>query len=365
MVLAAGAATTPVAAAPFDFALTARPEQGGERQLEVAVDAMNDTLDVFDVRGRDPVYGGTRVGDYSGAHLRGGWQVTERWWVDAALWHRKIDYRDDSGSFASWMLGAQYRFAGDGAGAPGGGAGTTAWALRGSVWGNRSGTLAKGSATALGGYTMDTVAIDSPRDLQWQVDLIGTRGGPDASVSWFGGIQRSKVDYSRLGGTASAGACPYAVSVGTNTSTLTQTADCASGGGTVAAGTQVTVDNSALGLNPREALAYTATVLRAGVNAHRRWGAWHLRGGPAWEHYDHGGALEGAARSLSGTYQSDSLSAALEVGYRFTPTLTGFVRGTAWQHQLMGEIPFLYNAVTAKRSDRRYGVVSVGLNARF
>lgn len=352
-------------AAPFDFALTARPEQGGARQLEVAVDAMSDTLDVFDVRGRDPVYGSTHVGDYAGAHLRGGWAVAERWWIDAALWRRKIEYRHDSGSLDSWMLAAQYRFAGDAASTPGSGAGSTAWALRGSVWGNRAGTLVKGSATTLGNYTLDTVAIDSPRDLQWQLDLIGTRGGPAASVSWFGGIQRSKVDYSSLGGTASAGGCPYAVAVGADTTTLTQTADCASGGGTVAAGTQLSVNNSALGLQPRDALAYTATVLRLGVNAYRRWGAWHVRGGLAWEHFDRSGALRDAAQRLSGTYQSSNLSAVLEVGYRFTPTLTGFVRGTAWQNQLMGEVPFLYNAVTAKRSDRRYGIVSVGLSATF
>lgn len=365
-VFALAGAPAPAAAAPFDFALTARPEQGGARQLEIAVDAMNDTLDVFDIRGRDPVYGGTNVGDYSGVHLRGGWKPAERWWIDAALWRRKIDYRNDSGSLTSWQLAAQYRFAGDAGDAPGIGAGgTTAWALRGSVWGNRSGTLEKRSPTTLAGYTMDTVSIDSPRDLQWQFDLIGTRGGPDASVSWFGGVQRGKVDYSRLTGTATAGSCPYSVAFGDSSTVLTQTADCTGSGGTLAAGTQVTVDNSALGLNPRDALAYTATVLRAGVNAHRRWGAWHLRGGLAYEHHDRGDALEDAAQSLSGTYQSGNLSAALEVGYRFTPTLVGFVRGTAWQHQLMGEVPFLYNGVTAKRSDRRYGIVSVGVVAAF
>ena len=41
----------------------------------------------------------------------------------------------------------------------------------------------------------------------------------------------------------------------------------------------------------------------------------------------------------------------------FLPTLTDFVRGSAWQHQLMGEVPFLYNGVTARRPDRRYGIV--------
>lgn len=356
--IAACASVAPVFAAPFDYALSARPDWGGARQLEIAVDAMNDTLDVFDVRGRDPVYGGSNVGDYKGLHLRGGWQLDERWWVDVALWRRRIDYRSDSGSLTSWQLAAQYRLAGDGIAA-------TAWAVRGSVWGNRSGSLNKNSPTTLSGYTMDTVHVDSPRDLQWQFDLIATRGGPDASITGFAGIQRSKVDYSGLSGTATAGSCPYSVSFGASAAQLTQTADCTGPGGTLAAGTQVTVANSEFGLQPRDALAYTATVLRAGVNAHKRWGAWHLRGGLALELHDRSGALEAASRNLSGSYHSSNLSAALEVGYRFNESLVGFVRGTAWQHQLMGEVPFLYNAVTARRSDRRYGLVSVGLSASF
>lgn len=359
-------ASAPLAAAPFDVTLSARPELGGARQLEVAADAMNDTLDVFGVRRRDADYGGSKVGDYSGLHLRGGWSPADRWWIDGALWQRRIRYRNDRGNITSWQLGAQYRFAGEADSEPGGILhGTTAWAVRGSVWGNTAGGLDKRSPTTLGSYTMDSVHVDSPRDTQWQFDLIATRGGADAGITGFAGIQRSRVRYSHLSGTATAGGCPYAVSFGDATSTLTQTSDCTGDAGTVAAGTQVSVDNAALGLHPRDALAYTATVFRAGVNAHRRWGPWHVLGGLAYEHYSRSSGLKAAAQALSGTYQSGTLNAALEVGYRFTPSLTGFVRGTAWQHQLMGEVPFLYNAVTAKRSDRKYGIVTVGVAARF
>lgn len=360
--LLAGSLVAPVAAAPFDHALSARPTQNGARQLEAAVDAVNDTLDVFDVRGRDPVYGGTHVGDYRGAHLRGGWQPAPRWWIDAALWRRRIDFRnDDRGSLGSWQLGAQYRFAGDVSGADG----STAWALRASAWGNRSGALTKNSPTTLAGYTMDSVRIERPRDLQWQLDLVATRGDADASLSAFAGLQRGRIDYSRLSGTATVGNCPYAVAFGVDTTVLTQTADCTGSSGTTAAGTQVALDNDALGLHPRDALAYTATVLRAGVNGYRRWGDWYLGGALAYERHDRGNALEAEAHRLSGLYQTGNLSAVLEAGYRFTPSLVGFVRGTAWQHQLVGEVPFLYNAVTAKRSDRRYGIVSFGVRASF
>lgn len=349
----------PLAAAPFDQTLSARPEDDGTRRIEVSIDAMNDTLDVFDIRGRDPVYGGTKVGDYRGAHVRGGWHLAPNWWIDAALWRRKIEYRNDSGGLTSWQLGAQYRFAGGDASA------RTAWALRGSVWGNRAGDLRKGTPTTLAGYTIDTVRIDSPRDTQWQLDLIGTRGDADGALSWYGGVQRGRVDYSSLRGTASAGNCPYSVAFGATQTVLTQTAACTGSGGTVAAGTQITVNNDALGLDPRRALAYDATVLRVGINGVKRWGAWRLRGGVGYERHDRGGALEDAALQLSGVHDDSNISAMLEVAYRLTPRLTAFVRGTAWQRQLMGEVPFLYNAVTAKRSDRRYGVASVGVVAEF
>ncbi len=356
--LALASAATPLIAAPFDHLLSARPEASGARQLEVGVDAMNDTLDVFDIRGDDPIYRGTNVGDYRGAHLRGGLQLAPNWWIDGSLWRRRIDYRNDSGSLASWQLGAQWRFRD----APNGG---TAWALRGSVWGNRAGDLDKSSPTTLAGYTLDTVNIERPRDTQWQLDVIGTKGDADASISWYAGVQRGRVRYSSLSGTARAGSCPYAVAFGDTQTMLTQTAACSGGGGTVAAGTQVNVSNAAFGLNPRDALEYDATVLRVGVNGAKRWGDWRLRGGLGYEHHDRGDALENSARALSGTYDSGNLSAMLELAYRFTPTVTGFVRGTAWQHQLMGEVPFLYNAVTAKRSDRRYGVATVGVVAEF
>jgi len=351
-----------VQASPLDFLLTARPELAGTRQAEVAFDAINDTLDVFNIRGNDPVYAGTSVGDYEGAHLRLGFAPVDRWWIDGALWARKLEYPGETGSISSWSLAAQYRLAGPPADAI---ASAPSWAIRASLWGNRSGTLNKNSPTQLLGYTLDTVSIDEPRDLQLQLDLIGSIGGPDAWFSWFGGLQRSKIDYSSLSGTATRGTCPYDISFGSTATTLTQTADCDTSSGTVLAGAQITVDNAAAGIDPQGALAYTANVIRLGANGFRRWGPWHLRGGVLYEYFDRGDEVEQQANQLSGVYHSSNLSLSLEAGYRVAPGVVLFVRGTAWQHQLMGEVPFLYNGVTAKRSDREYGLVSFGVSAAF
>ncbi|MFX6853769.1 hypothetical protein ABTH64_18970, partial [Acinetobacter baumannii] len=61
-------------------------------QLTAAYDAMDDTLDVFNLRSSDPVYGGTNVGDYTGQHLLAGYAISNRFWVDAGYWSRHIHY---------------------------------------------------------------------------------------------------------------------------------------------------------------------------------------------------------------------------------------------------------------------------------
>ena len=38
-----------------------------------------------------------------------------------------------------------------------------------------------------------------------------------------------------------------------------------------------------------------------------------------------------------------------------------FMEGEFYQHNFVGNIPFLYNGVTASRLDRRYGLATLGL----
>ena len=102
--------TQPLSAAPMDAFLNAVSHyRAGTTQVEIAYDVVNKTLDPFGIRAKDPVFGGTNVGDYNGYHIRGGYGLTDRLWLDGGLWQRKIAYRNDIEDITSWQAAAQYR----------------------------------------------------------------------------------------------------------------------------------------------------------------------------------------------------------------------------------------------------------------
>jgi len=50
-----------------------------------------------------------------------------------------------------------------------------------------------------------------------------------------------------------------------------------------------------------------------------------------------------------------------ELSYQVAKNVEVFVHGQAFQHNFVGTIPFLYNAATAGRLNRRYGYASFGI----
>jgi hypothetical protein len=54
-----------------------------------------------------------------------------------------------------------------------------------------------------------------------------------------------------------------------------------------------------------------------------------------------------------------------EVAYRIAPGVRVFVRGQAMSNQMLSEMPLLYNTLTARRFNERYGVLSSGLMMSF
>jgi hypothetical protein len=54
-----------------------------------------------------------------------------------------------------------------------------------------------------------------------------------------------------------------------------------------------------------------------------------------------------------------------EVAYRMAPGMRVFVRGQAMSNQMLSEMPLLYNSLTARRFNERYGILSAGVMASF
>jgi len=57
----------------------------------------------------------------------------------------------------------------------------------------------------------------------------------------------------------------------------------------------------------------------------------------------------------------DNHTLGAKFSYDFSPHVTGFIEGQVFQRNFVGDIPFLYNGVTASRLDKRYGLASVGI----
>jgi hypothetical protein len=47
------------------------------------------------------------------------------------------------------------------------------------------------------------------------------------------------------------------------------------------------------------------------------------------------------------------------------PGMRVFVRGQAMSNQMLSEMPLLYNSLTARRFNERYGILSAGVMASF
>lgn len=335
----------PAAAAPLDALLSVDPAHGADRGfVEGGFDFVNGAVDIL--RLRDEADAQRGLGDYSGGHLRlGGW-VTPRVWLDGALWRRSISYGPDKPRIDSHQLAAQYLLTHPASVADG----RPSFALRLGYWGDRSSLLRKSTPSSLitseGTFTVDEVSVDNARDRQLQVDLIGSWTlSPALTMNAFVGVGRSKVS---IGG----------VSVRRGSLTGTNAGGCSD---TVRlAGFElqdlIQVDGEA---------CYRATFLQLGANL--RWKAserWTMVGGYSLQRLSRD-RVDDIVESRGNDSYTLAHTLIGQVNYRLTPGVQVFGRGQLMSSPFLGEIPFLYNSITASRFGKAYGIATVGLVVEF
>ncbi len=313
----------PAMAAPLDAFLSANQSNvPGTVELEAGYDLVNSTVDVFKIRDKDAIYAGTNVGDYRGGHLRAGVAITPRIWVDGGFWQRKLDYRNDVADIKSWQLAAQYKLV-DGVGYQ------PAIALRAGAWGNYANELKKTSPSNVRGLTLDSVTVDSPKDNQYQIDLIGTSTiFAHTELSLFVGAGTSKVTLDGVRGTIGS-------------------ADVAFG---------------AADVNPEA--QYRANYVQGGLMLNWKKDDWQLRGGYQYQHLKRKQIDDIISARGGSTYQSNHTLVG-EVKYQVIKEAAVFLRGQYLTNQFVGDIPFAYNTLTANRFGKRYGFVSAGVVVTF
>ncbi len=337
----------PLCAAPLDAFLSADTRmEAGEGRVELAYDAVNSTLDVFNARAGDPVYGGTNVGDYSGWHMRGAYAPGNRLSIDGALWKREIEYRQDEHSISSWQVAAQYRFFESGYSR------NVSSALRVGAWGNSAGSLGKSTSTTFQGQTLNTLNVINPKDVQKQVDLLGTwRLGDQTDWSAFIGTGTSRVTVDSMTATlTTADGCVFNLVFAPSGTTATLAAPC----GDLLDATVSTPTNVL------QELSYDARYTHAGTMLQWHGDDWQLTGGYHFQRLNRDG-VDARITDRGGAAYTTNRIIVGEILRKVSQNAAAFVRAQLMSNQFVGEIPFTYNGFTSSRFDHRYGFVSLGM----
>jgi hypothetical protein len=355
-ILASAATWVPIStAAPLDGLLTAHPEQFSKKgYVELGYDAMNKTLDVFDIRDQDASLSGTNIGDYQGAHIRAGLSLTPALWLDGGLWRRKLDYRADQVAIDSWQVAGQYRVL-DGKGV------VPALGLRLSAWGNRSGDLTKSTPTTVQGVTLDRISVRSPQDVQVQLDLVSSWSpGKAHEIALLAGVGSSKVSVGEIAAQDTQGGCLYNIVFGPTSVTGTLAQPCAAN----IVQNNFSIPNETYGVNVSRETEYSSRYAQLGLMYAWKSRRFMLRGGYTYQIFQRD-YIDDAIRQRGGKAYEASHTLTGEVSMLATKRMAVYLRGTAMSNQLLGEVPFAYNSLTAHRFDKVYGIVSAGLLVGF
>ena len=338
-------------AAPLDALMSATSAAAPPRvEVEVGVDAINETLDVFDLREGSKSEFGNDHGEYKGAHLRVNVHVSERFSLHGALWQRNVDYRGDQADIRSWQFALQHRFVDALGWRP-------ALAWRASLWGNHADRVERTSGMSLGGFDVDTFTALDTKDRQTQLDLLATWPvTAKLDFSLFAGGGSSRVSLREVNGSVSSGSCNYHISFEPDRLVGRLAKPCAAS--TVI--DRFVVPNAVAGVDVYRDTQYDAKFFHTGFSA--RWSGqrWSLGGGYEYYLIDRGD-FDDRLEAQGKRTKNENHVLVGDIRYRLSKHASLFARGQIMSDFFVGEIPFTYNAFTSKSSRNRYGFMSTGV----
>ena len=326
-------------------------------QLSLALDAVNDTLDIFNIRESEGV-SDKSMGDYQGFNLSAQYDFNPNWAIEGAYWQRKIEFSDDNNKIQSALLGIRFT--------PNLDLKTSdALTLRGSVWSNRADTLSKTSPTRVNQRTFNEVNVEDPEDLQLQLDAIFSRKLDHMNqLNIFASLGYSQVEVSSLQIQAIQQGCLMNVNINSNNQYSGNLAQPCQTGGMLVTDLQISGNAKEFGLDIQQDLNYDSYYASLGGS----WN-WHYKKFESQLAYQYQylwrDNIDDRVSSFGNPAIKDNHSLGLKLSYDFHPQITGFLKGEMYQHNFVGQIPFLYNGVTASRLEKRYGLASLGMNFHF
>lgn len=339
-----GVSMAGVAAAPLDPFLEAGPHtKPGTGFVELSSDGMSKQLDLL--RLRPDGLTDDSAGVLRGFRIRGGYGLTSRLWVDGGFSRRQIFYGGLGPFFNGWQLGGQWRVRES----------LGRWSgpdvsARLNAWGNQAGTIAvpRGTLERYRGFDLlDSLAVSGASDRQLQSDLITTWWNGSSVWTVFAGAGMGRVSVDSI--QASVGPFETTWRGGRFDSDLVQSLAPTLG-----------ISDALSSIN------YRTSFVHGGAGVRMPLGNWALRGG--YQFFSIQRDLVDSvisARSTDNTVYRTNHTLLGEVAYRMAPGVRVFARGQAMSNQMLSEMPLLYNVLTARRFNERYGVLSAGLMASF
>lgn len=342
-------------AAPDDLFLQASDFKKNDHPLtlQLAVDAVNDTIDILDMRQSEGISGDR--GDYLGAHLSAQYQIHPNWQIEGRYYYRDIDFAPDTNTIHTGLIGLRYQpdfqFLDK----------NDAIAFRGSIWGNQSDTLKKSTPTRVQGRTLDQVEVEQPQDFQLQFDALFSRKIDHMNqINAFASLGYSQVELERLNLRTRYQGCLANISIDQNNQYTGHLIESCQIGGAIVDDLNLSGDAAEYGLDMQKDLNYDSYFASVG-------GSWNWR----YQQFESQLAyqyqrlwrdnIDDRLNQFGHHALKDNHNLGLKLSYDLTPRLTAFVQGEIYQHNFVGQIPFLYNGVTASRLDRRYGLASIGV----
>lgn len=228
------------------------------------------------------------------------------------------------------------------------------WGVRLGAWGNRADHLLQSTNASLkiSGLKARLVEMElvQPRDLQWQMNVIGRArlADPRWTVSGFAGVGTSAVTRSVVSGKATISGCTYQLQFGDERLNALPMAGCPQA-------LLVSVPNTLLAVDVLEETRYRSVYGHAGAAVHWAAAPWRLA---------LGGELQQWRRNGATAHQTRNALLVSEAAFAVDPALSVVLRGHYMHRQLLGEVPMLYNARSTSGT-RRVVSVFAGLQAVF
>ena len=343
-------------AAPNDLYLSAKnfnSPHNSTLELDLAIDAVNDTIDIFDMRESEGI-SDKSAGDYQGFHLSGQYELNPQWSIEGTYWHREIEYSQDTNEIESALLAVRYSPAlplkkND------------ALSFRASIWGNTADTLSKSTPTQVNQQVFNRVQVHNPEDLQLQLDAIFSRKlDPMNQLNAFASVGYSKVKVSNIDIQATLVGCLMDISVNGNNQYSGQLAAPCSNENITVNDLYIQGNANEFGFDIEKDLSYDAYYANLGGS----WN-WRYRQFESQLAYQYQrlwrNDIDDRVSNFGNSPIKDNHTLGAKFSYDFSPHVTGFIEGQVFQRNFVGDIPFLYNGVTASRLDKRYGLASVGI----